>query len=210
MNDEPTIEAVVCAAADGDEQAWEGIVERYTPLVLSVVRRHRLPSDDAADVVQTVWLRLVERLDSLREPRALPGWLTTTTAHECLRVLRLRDRTTPRDPTILAETSTTADSASPDEGLLRHERHRALLAAFAELPDRQRELLLMLVADPPPSYAEIAERLGVTVGYIGPTRGRALAQLRRSAEILALGDHPRAGLRGARAGGGGHDDTSVA
>lgn len=209
MDDEPTIEAVVCAAADGNEQAWEGIVERYTPLVLSVVRRYRLHSDDVADVVQTVWLRLVERLDSLREPRALPGWLTTTTTHECLRVLRLRERTTPRDPTVLAETSQPAGSASPDEGLLRHERHRALLAAFAELPDRQRELLLMLATDPPPSYAEIAERLGVSVGYIGPTRGRALANLRRSAEILALGD-PEAERKHGRAGGGGHDHTSVA
>lgn len=191
MDDEPTIEAVLSAAADGSEQAWADLVDRYTPLVASVVRRHRLRADDAADVVQTVWLRLVERLGSLREPRALPGWLTTTTSRECLRVLRARERTMPRDPTVMAETSQAADTGEPDDALLRHERHQALLAAFAELPDRQRELLLMMMADPPPSYAEIADRLGVSVGYIGPTRGRALAQLRRSAEILALGGGDR-------------------
>jgi DNA-directed RNA polymerase specialized sigma24 family protein len=36
----------------------------------------------------------------------------------------------------------------------------------------------MLMADPPASYAEISDRLGVPVGSIGPTRGRCLARLR--------------------------------
>lgn len=205
MDDEPTIEDVVSAAADGSEQAWESIVERYTPLVMSVIRRHRLYSDDSADVFQTVWLRAVEWLDSLREPRALPGWLATTTKHECLRVLRTHDRSTPVDPSVLAETTQPSSDPEPDEGLLRHERHQALLAAFAELADHHRELLLLLLADPPPSYAEVAERLGVSVGYIGPTRGRALAHLRHSAEILALRDEPGSGSRG----GGRHADAAV-
>lgn len=203
---EPDIEAVVSAAADGSEEAWAGIVDRYTPLVMSVIRRHRLYADDSQDVYQTVWLRLVERLDSLREPRALPAWLMTTTKNECLRVLRTADRSTPLDPEVLARSAPSADCPEPDEGLLRHERHQALLGAFAELPDHQRELLLMLLADPPPTYAQIAERLGISVGYIGPTRARALARLRRSAEILALGDQPGADEKR----GGRHDDSAVA
>lgn len=205
MDAEPELEQVLAQAASGDEDAWTGIVDRYAPLVSSVVRRHRLYGEDAHDVFQTVWLRLVERLDSLREPEALPGWLVTTTRHECLRVLRVRQRDTATDPTILAETTEAPDGHESDEGLLRAERHEALLAGLAELPDRQRELLRLMLLDPPLSYADIAERLGVSVGYIGPTRARALARLRATTALHALERNPGHG----EAGGARHDDDPV-
>lgn len=207
MDDEPAIEAVLAAAADGSEQAWTDIVERYAPLVSAVVRRHRLYADDSQDVFQTVWLRLVEHLGSLREPRALPGWLVTTTRHECLRVIKARQRSTPRDPATLAETEDDTGSDDMAEGLVRQERHDALLAAFAELPHRHRQLLQLLLADPPLSYAEIAERLDVSIGSIGPTRSRALERLRRSAAMMALQPEPE---HQAARGGGGDDDATQA
>ena len=77
---------LVAAARDGDKQAWDALVERYAPLVWSICRRHRLGRADADDVAQSVWLRLVDQLDRVREPAALPGWLATTTRRECIRV----------------------------------------------------------------------------------------------------------------------------
>lgn len=190
MADEPALEAVLAAAASGNEHAWAEIVDRYAPLVSAVVRRHRLYADDAQDVFQTVWLRLVEHLGTLREPRALPGWLVTTTRHECLRVVKAGRRSTPLDPAAIDEAEDPGSGADIDQGLLNQERHEALLAAFAELPQRQRELLTLLLADPPMSYAEIARRLDVSIGYIGPTRSRALERLRRSAAMTALQPQP--------------------
>jgi RNA polymerase sigma factor (sigma-70 family) len=155
-------------------------VERYAPLVGSVIVKHRLYGADAEDVAQTVWLRLVEHLRDLREPRALPMWLITISRNECLRVLKASRRLQPVDPTrdteALHDPGTVA--AGPDQGLLDGERHQRLLAAFAELSDRHRELLLLLTADPPIPYTEISRRLGVPVGSIGPTRARALRRLR--------------------------------
>jgi len=87
---------------------------------------------------------------------------------------------------MLGGETTTQGDADPDWNLLRDERRNALLAAFAELSDRQRELLFLLMAEPPLSYSEISERLGVSVGSIGPTRGRALERLRRSPAISGL------------------------
>lgn len=189
-SDDPTVTELVAAAAAGDQSAWDRLVARYVPLVISVASRYRLADDDVADVSQTVWLRLVQHLGALREPQALPGWLVTTTRNECFRVLRSHQRVSPFDPL----TESPADQADLRDGtaididndLLSAERRTALLAAFAELPDHHRELLLLLLADPPPSYAEISTRLGIPIGGIGPTRARAVERLRRSPALAAL------------------------
>jgi len=179
------VAVLVSAASRGDEHAWAELVRRYTPLVLAVIRAHRLDGADAADVNQTVWLRLVEHLGRVREPAALAAWLITTTRRECYRLLRAGRRTRPFDPhdeTVAAHPALfrSADVAAPDEDLLRTERRQALRAGFAQLPTRCRELLALLVADPPLRYREIAERLGMPIGSIGPSQARCLRKLRES------------------------------
>jgi RNA polymerase sigma factor (sigma-70 family) len=181
MVETSTVTALVAAAGEGDAGAWKALVERYAPLVGSVIVRHRLYGADAEDVAQTVWLRLVEHLRDLREPRALPMWLITTSRNECVRVLKAGRRLRPVDPTTENDMYL-GEVAEPDQALLDGERNQALLAAFAELSDRHRELLLLLTADPPFSYSEISRRLGVPVGSIGPTRARALRHLRECLE----------------------------
>lgn len=184
-NEPHPVPVLVAAALDGDSQAWKSLVERFTPLVLSVVRRHRLFGNDAEDVVQTLWLRLVEHLGDLREAHALPGWIVTTTRNECLRLIRARVHLSPAELTDhLVSEAIKSDDVAAD--LLEAERHEALLAALAQLPDRDRELLLLLIEDPPPSYQEISRRLGVPVGSIGPTRARALARIRTTATVSGL------------------------
>ena len=86
MHDDLT--ALVTRARNGDKQAWDELVDRYAPLIWSICRRYRLGRAHAEDVGQSVWLRLVDQLASLRDPAALPGWLATTTQRECGRVLR--------------------------------------------------------------------------------------------------------------------------
>ena len=93
-----TVVDLVNAARAGDQGSWNDLVDRFLPLVTSVIARYRLQQSDADDVNQTVWLRLVEHLDDLREPRALPGWLATTARNESLQVIRRRGRDTPVDP----------------------------------------------------------------------------------------------------------------
>jgi len=57
------------------------------PLIWSICWKFRLGHVDAQDVGQSVWLCLVDQLDKIRDPAALPGWLATTTRRECGRVL---------------------------------------------------------------------------------------------------------------------------
>jgi RNA polymerase sigma factor (sigma-70 family) len=184
MSVKPDVARLVEAAREGDQRAWEELVQLYMPLVLSVTRRYRLEAADTADVSQTLWLRLVEHLDEIREPQRLPGWIATTVRNEAMRVLRTRGRTVSVDPQDgVGLESAAGVEPSVDEDLLRRERHKALRDGLVELRPAHRELLVLLSADPPPSYDQISERLGIPRGSIGPTRSRALAELRRTAAL---------------------------
>lgn len=185
-DDEVPITTLVIAAAEGNEAAWSEIVERYSPLLVGVLRQCRLTPVEIDDVAQTVWLRLVEHLVRLREARALPMWIITTGRREAWRHAAIGRRYQLRDPEVGDWAHGLADQADPDEELLRTERQHALLAGLAELGRRDRQLLLMLMDDPPMRYAEISRRTGIPVGGIGPTRARALDKLRRSAAIQAM------------------------
>ncbi|WNV89387.1 sigma-70 family RNA polymerase sigma factor [Umezawaea sp. Da 62-37] len=195
------IASLVDAANDGDQRAWNEIVVRYTPLVLSVIYQHRLRPADAADVNQTLWLRLVEQIGKLRDPEALPGWIATTTRNECLRMLKLQQRTQPFDPQATDEQPVAVDQADVEAELLAAERRQALRDGFSMLSDQCRELLAKLMADPPPSYADVSEQLDMPIGSIGPTRIRCLNKLRKTPAILAFtGKTPEGGVLGAALG----------
>ena len=185
---------LVPAAREGDQHAWDAIVDRFLPLVGSVVRQHRLSEADGDDVSQTVWLRLVEHLGALREPDALPGWIRTTTRNECLRVINARGRMRPVDPQEGAGGLDAVVDDVADDELIAAERRRVLRAALSELPAGRRDLLLLLLTDPPVPYEEISARLGIPIGSIGPTRARALDQLRRTPALRGLGPDPVGGL----------------
>jgi RNA polymerase sigma factor (sigma-70 family) len=196
MRDYPAVTDLVTRAGKGDKQAWDQIVERYASLIWSICRQHRLSDADAEDVGQEVWLHLVNRLDSLRDPAALPGWLATTTVRECLRARRAAARL-PLPAGEYFDEGIIADpkAALAEEELLLAERHAALCEAFSDLPPVCRQLVAMLIADPPVPYAEISARLGIKVGSIGPSRARCLARLRRHPAIAGLAD-AEAGLIG--------------
>jgi RNA polymerase sigma factor (sigma-70 family) len=187
MDHPSTVPELVHAARTGDADAWNELVDRFLPMVAGVIGRLRLSPADAADVNQTVWLRLVEHLDDLRDPRALPGWLATTAHREGLRTIDARRRTVSVDPQAGA-LDEIPHEAEIDTLVLAEERAQALRDGLAELPAPRRELLELLVADPPVSYEEISKRLGIPIGSIGPTRARALAQLRSTRALRAWTD----------------------
>jgi RNA polymerase sigma factor (sigma-70 family) len=164
-------------AAAGEQAAWNRIVDRYGGLVWSVARSYRLTGDDAADVSQTTWLRLVEHLGRLREPERLSAWLVTTAKRECLRVIRFRSREQVLDLDGLALSDDT--DPPPDVQLLATERSALLMEALGELTDNCQRLLRVLMATPPPSYDLVSESLAMPIGSIGPTRARCLGHLRR-------------------------------
>ncbi len=182
-DDQRDLAALVEAARRNESCAWSGLVQRFTPLVRSVTRRYRLSEHDAEDVAQVVWLRLVEHIQRLREPLALPGWIATTARHESLRLARARGRVLLVDPLDDSAHEFAGGDPEVDADLLQAEEVEAVREGLAELPTAQRDLLLLLAADPPLTYREISTRLGMPIGSIGPTRARTLARLEATSAV---------------------------
>ncbi len=175
---------LVKAALAGDQSSWDELVRRYSGLVWSVTRGYRLGQADAADVFQTTWLRLAEHLGRIDKPGQVGAWLATTARHEALRIARGATRIVPAEEATLVALGQ-VDDYSPERAVLDAEQARLdsdraarLWRAFGELPGRCRELLRILIASPPPGYAEVAAAMDMPVGSIGPTRARCLRRLR--------------------------------
>jgi RNA polymerase sigma factor (sigma-70 family) len=167
---------LVQAATGGQPAAWERLIDEFGALVWAVTRSHRLSDADAADVAQTTWLRLLEHLDAINDRTRVGAWLATTARRECLRVLRDSRREVFYGDTIPEQAP---GAPELDTELLAEERDEAIWRAFGRLRASDQALLRMLMADPRPAYEEISAALGLPVGSIGPTRGRALERLRR-------------------------------
>jgi RNA polymerase sigma factor (sigma-70 family) len=178
------VSGLVQAALDGDEDAWAALVDKFTPLVWSVCRSCRLPPEDAADIYQVTWLRLLENLDRVRDPRRLPGWIATTCRRECLALIARTRTSVTMDS---EELDRQLDGDPPADGpLLAAEQHAALWRAFGRLSDWCQQILRALVINVPddkrPSYQQAARDLGTPQGSLGPTRRRCLNQLRELAD----------------------------
>jgi RNA polymerase sigma factor (sigma-70 family) len=186
IRDGPSVNDLVTRAKKGDKQAWDALVERYAPLIWSICRRHRLSNANADDVGQRVWLQLVSQLDKVRDPAALPGWLTTTTERECGTIQHAMR--TSQAPGRMPDAGYIPDQQAgmTEHKLLAAEWHAALREAFTRLPPCCQRLITVLIEDPPVPYAQISARLSIPVGDIGPNRSQCLEKLRRDPAIAAL------------------------
>lgn len=170
--------ALLQACRSGDRGAWEKLVSRYERLLYSIPIRCGLSEEDAADVFQTVCIRLLENLDRLKDQQHLTGWIILTAKRESWRVFRQQGRTTSLDPT--GDTPEAASDPLPHEAVMRLEEEQLVRNGMEELGERCRQLLGWLYHfDPPLSYVEIGQRMNVSTGAIGPTRARCLQQLKR-------------------------------
>lgn len=177
--DPPTEQELIDRCLRGDDAAWSALVGRYQGLIYSVPRRMGLAPEDASDVFQTVCVLLYQRLSTIREPARLGGWLLTTASREALRAAR-RGARRRRHGDLDDEAEDEPADVRPlaDERREALERAQILRSALAELPERCRLLLEEFLSADEPNYRDVARRLGIPIGSIGPTRARCFARLR--------------------------------
>lgn len=161
----------------GEERKMADLVSLLTPILWHTARATRLDAQTSEDVLQTVWLTLVRKAETIEEPLAVLQWLVVTTKRECWRVSKNQSRTRPED----LETSA-APVPDPTQDVeaevIGGQTQRVLWRHVEQLPDRCRALLRVIAFADRPDYAELAKSLGMPQGSIGPTRGRCLAKLR--------------------------------
>ncbi len=159
---------------DGQRDRLDPLVRLMTPTLWHMARSCGLSQSDAEDVVQTVWMSVVAKAETIRDPRTIVAWLGTSVRRESWRVSRERRAALPRD--------TLPEHPDPGQGpadiALRAETDRALWRHFSALTPKCQEILRVISRGGPPDYATLSDALGIPVGSIGPTRGRCLATLR--------------------------------
>lgn len=167
-------------ALNGDTVAWTKIVDDFSGTMWYWARSQGLNHDDAEDVCQDVWYLLRDKGHTISDPRALPGWLATTTRRQAITASKRASRATTTLTEDRLEQITTNDAA-PDDIAIAVDHNERLSAAFQRLRERCQELLSLLWADV--AYLDIAEILDMAIGSIGETRRRCLEQLRVEAGL---------------------------
>lgn len=179
----PSDPDLIQACLKGEEAAWKEFVSRYGRLVYSIPRRYGLSASDAEDVFQNVFAIALKRLESLHSQQSLAAWLITVTHRETQHVA------TRRTPTEELDEWLEDAQAPPHDQVQQWERQHLVHQALARLENPCRELLKALFLDPDPaSYEQIAQKLGIPLGSIGPTRARCFKKL--EAILSALGFDP--------------------
>ena len=176
------------ACLKGDSAAWEALIVRYQRLIYSIPIKMGLSPNDAADVFQSVCLKLLEGLSTLRSLEAISAWLTTTTKRECWRAAARRRREhiavpfeSEDDPDEFIHIASSAPGADHEHEVL--EQQQILRDAVNVLPERCRKLITMLFyREDELSYAEIARRMNMPLNSMGATRARCLAKLKTLVE----------------------------
>lgn len=174
---------LIRACLRGDDAAWANLIDRYSGLVYSVIRRYRLSEPEALDVFQDVWVSLWEQLGTLRDHARLGPWLMTVAGRLAWGACKRRARLSSSEP--IDNALATAPEAGPGPEQLAAEREASaeVNAALASISPRCRLLIHALFCDPTaPTYAEIAERLGCSENSVGPIRGRCFRELRAALE----------------------------
>jgi DNA-directed RNA polymerase specialized sigma24 family protein len=187
-----------CAA---DWAAWNELMSRFGRLLLHTARSIGLNDSDAADVAQLTWLRLWEHGHQIRDPECLPAWLTATARREGLRVALSGKRyVLCADPT--ADHVDGGRVGVTDVYPVDGDYEPLLEQALARLPSGYQKLIRLLMSDSCPSYTEVAEKMDLPIGSIGPMRMRALQMLRRAPNPTAPGPAAAAACRDSAAGHG--------
>ena len=158
----------------GDESAWTELVSHFEALVFSTALNAGLDRDSAVDVFQQVWLEFYRSLMRIREPRAIPKWLITTT-----RRIAYKHAIVNRRWVHGVREDMAGEAPGADVAIEALERRHELEAALEALDQRCRQVLrLLFFSDAKVSYAEISAKMGLAENSIGSLRTRCLERLR--------------------------------
>lgn len=161
---------------EGRTRAMDELVRLMSPVLWHVVRAYGLDRALAEDVVQTTWLTLVRRHETILDPKAVSGWLTTCARREAWRVGKLQRRADPTEVEHLEPHLPI--QASAEDSAVDGDQTSRLWSAVATLDERCRRLLRVVAFEERPDYARLAQDLSMPIGSIGPTRQRCLAKVR--------------------------------
>jgi len=184
---------VVAIQAD-DPKAWPMLVRRLTPAVRAALRRFDVDDDLRSDAAGEVWRVLFERLDTVRDPERLPGWISVVAANQLTSLLRRASHV--REVSMIEQALDRIDPMAEPDHLVEDETRKVLVLALSRLSVREQTVIrCRALTDEPEPLDSMEQRYGIPAGSIGPTLGRGLKKLRRDPQLLRFfaesGGHAR-------------------
>jgi RNA polymerase sigma factor (sigma-70 family) len=168
---------LVAACLQGDQQAWEALIDKYKRLIYSIPFRYGASAEDAADVFQSVCVEVFNSLGQLKNTDSLRSWLITVAVRQSYRWKKKQSNHLELDA---MEPEVAEELAAVPETVLQIQQEQIVREVVEKLPPRCAELVKLLFFEQPPlPYAEVARRLGLATGSIGFVRGRCLERLRK-------------------------------
>lgn len=176
---------IIDACLDGDEKAWQALVNRYKRLVYSIPIKWGLSPEDAVDIFQGVWLDCFRQLSSLRNMERLQPWLTRVAVRKCHR-FSTEKRSRGEDAIAEEQMEEVSGIEDPTALFAELDQEQLMRAALEKLTPRCRQVIhALFFEDPRPSYQAIGSRLGLSENSIGFTRERCLNSLKKA--LVELG-----------------------
>jgi len=168
---------LVAACLEGDQQAWETLIDKYKRLIYSIPFKYGADAEDAADVFQSVCIEVFNSLGQLKNTDSLRSWLITVAVRQSYRWKKKQSNHLELDA---MEPEVAEELAAVPETVLQIQQEQIVREVVEKLPPRCAELVRLLFFEQPPlPYAEVARRLGLATGSIGFVRGRCLERLRK-------------------------------
>ena len=177
---------IVLACQQGDQSAWDTLVDRYERLIFTVPRRAGLSEEESADVFQEVFLTLLQKIGSIEQPERIRSWIVTTAKFKTWAIIRGQKGTysPATDEEMEAEISAVEDkNPLADEMLIELEQQHLIRTALAKLEERCRQILSMIyMSGEAATYSDVAAAIGVGETSISPLRSRCLKKLQKILE----------------------------
>jgi RNA polymerase sigma-70 factor (ECF subfamily) len=172
-------------AAAGDQAAFAELYDRYERSAYNLCYRITGSPDDAADATQETFLKVLERLPSLRDRRLnFAAYVMTAARNASYDAIERRKRATPTSE--LPEVASADDHEAPERAALREAHQEQIRVANESLPARQREVLALRELEDL-SYGEVARIMGMNQNSVAQLISRARINLRDGLRQTALG-----------------------
>jgi len=175
MYADDSLEALVRRCQGGERAAFKELFRQFQPRLKYYVRRLDRAGDHAEDILQNVWLKVIRKIGSLKDPQALVAWLYTIARHEVYGGARMRD------PFVTLTDEHLERVAEEPEPVFRDEDAERIHLALGWLKPHQREILTLSFLEEL-SHEQIAGILGIRAGTVKSRTHYAKRSLRKELE----------------------------
>ena len=175
MSSEDQIRVLVRRCQQGDRAAFEELFGQFHPRLKYYVRRLDRAGDHADDILQNVWLKVIRKIGSLKNPQAFVAWLYTIARRE------VYGRGRSRDPFVQLTDDHLEQVAEGGEPVFRDEDAAPIHEALGRLKLHQREILTLSFLEDL-SHEQIAGILGIRAGTVKSRIHYAKQSLRKELE----------------------------